>query len=128
MATRLGGDEGWSMEIDAEDAQTILFHFPRPEPRPWPTSLPPSGSSWVRAPITGPRSDTKFFPISAKPSAVPSAVRPSNPSPPNAPSGKKRPCFTLRPTATPRNPCPPVTPGTITTSPAWLRNRWPRGR
>jgi hypothetical protein len=29
MTTRLGGDEGWSMEIDAEDAQTILFHFPQ---------------------------------------------------------------------------------------------------
>jgi hypothetical protein len=29
MTTRLGGDEGWSMEIDAQDAQTILFHFPQ---------------------------------------------------------------------------------------------------
>jgi hypothetical protein len=29
MATRLGGGEGWSMEIDAQDAQTILFHFPQ---------------------------------------------------------------------------------------------------
>jgi hypothetical protein len=29
MATRLGGDEGWSMEIDTQDAQTILFHFPQ---------------------------------------------------------------------------------------------------
>jgi hypothetical protein len=29
MTTRLGDDEGWSMEIDAQDAQTILFHFPQ---------------------------------------------------------------------------------------------------
>lgn len=29
MTTRLGGDQGWSMEIDAQDAQTILFHFPQ---------------------------------------------------------------------------------------------------
>jgi hypothetical protein len=29
MTTRIGGDEGWSMEIDAQDAQTILFHFPQ---------------------------------------------------------------------------------------------------
>lgn len=29
MSNRLGGVDGWSMEIDAQDAQTILFHFPK---------------------------------------------------------------------------------------------------
>jgi hypothetical protein len=123
MATRLGGGEGWSMEIDAQDAQTILFHFPQAG-APSLTYIAPSVRIELGAsPITGPRNDTKFSPISAKPSAVPSAARPSNPSLPNAPSGKNRPCSTPRPTATPRNPCPPVTPGTITTSPAWPRSR-----
>ena len=29
MSHRLGSDEGWSMEIDSQDEQTILFHFPQ---------------------------------------------------------------------------------------------------
>lgn len=29
MARRLGGIEGWAMELDAQDAQTILFRFPQ---------------------------------------------------------------------------------------------------
>jgi hypothetical protein len=29
MARRLDGADGWSMEIDSQDAQTILFHFPQ---------------------------------------------------------------------------------------------------
>lgn len=29
MARRLGTESGWSMEIDARDPQTILFHFPQ---------------------------------------------------------------------------------------------------
>lgn len=29
IATLLGGTEGWSLEIDQHDAQTLLFHFPQ---------------------------------------------------------------------------------------------------
>ena len=29
MSNRLGGEDGWSMEIDSRDEQTILFHFPQ---------------------------------------------------------------------------------------------------
>ncbi len=29
MSHRLGSDEGWSMEIDSQDEQIILFHFPQ---------------------------------------------------------------------------------------------------
>ena len=29
LASLLGGTEGWSLEIDRQDAQTLLFHFPQ---------------------------------------------------------------------------------------------------
>lgn len=48
MARRLGSGEGWTMEIDPEDAQSILFRFSAPA---WIISLPPSSIEAVLEPL-----------------------------------------------------------------------------